>query len=52
MKIKVVQISVATSTDDIWDYQYLDDKGRVWERTSIDGRFIYEQIELPEEPEV
>lgn len=49
-KIKVIQISVAVSIDDTWDLQYLDDKGRVWERFCRDGKNVFEQLELPEEP--
>lgn len=50
--IKVVQIAVTASTDDTWDEQYLDDKGRVWERSynKAVGRWEWSQIDLPEEP--
>lgn len=52
-KIKVIQIAIAASTDDTWSMEYLDDKGRVWERIQLPGTRAqsWAQLTLPDEPQ-
>lgn len=57
MKIKIVQIVMAASQEE-FDYQYLDDQGRVWyqaghwDRQEVPRNWVSEWklLELPEEP--
>lgn len=45
-KVKFVQVSTALSSDGMWSSEYVDDKGRIWER----GAQGFKLIESPDEP--